>query len=343
MSSNAGMRHIHLLHLAVMSILIASSISAALIRSYSSKPSRDVSSSTPTHRPSRVSGNPATTPRTQAASSILRTLAVRVGERLWRPSRFTSSKVVEALEGGWAPRTRRGHSSSVRRYLNFCHAERVPQDLRLPAVEQVVCAFAASRTGVISGSTARNDLAGLRAWHVRHNQPWPESRRLRIILEGVERLRPCSSIRDERVPVTLDMIRSLVASLSTSNTFDAAVRTCALLAFWGQCRLGELLPESKSSFSAEYHPSQADWYDGQVVSLRLPWTKTTKSKGASVPLLMQSSRTCPVTALRAFASTSSASPANHLFAYRTKLGHQQPLSKRAFLARVNAIWAAEGT
>jgi hypothetical protein len=139
MSSNAGMRHIHLLHLAVVCISIASSISAALIRSYSSKPLQDVSSSTQTHCPSRASGNPATVPRMQAASSILRLLAVRAGEHLWHLSRSTSSKVVEALEGGWAPRTCCGHSSLVQHYLNFCHAKRVPQDLRLPAVKQVVC------------------------------------------------------------------------------------------------------------------------------------------------------------------------------------------------------------
>jgi hypothetical protein len=126
-------------------------------------------------------------------------------------------------------------------------------------------------------------------------------------------------------------------------SFDTTVWSCLVVAFWGQGQLGELLPESGSSFSPEYPPLQMDWCNGQVTILQLPWTKTTWSRGALLQVLTQSSRTCPVAALCTYVSSQAAQQRKtHLFAYLDSLEYCCSLLKCAFLAQVNRIWSADG-
>jgi integrase len=228
------------------------------------------------------------------------------------------------------------------RFRAFCVREHVPEAERFPVSEPVICAFAASRSGLVSGSTARNDVAGVRAFHVARNAAWPASERLRLILEGVERLRPPSSHQPERPPVTLDLLRALADYLDPSSSRDAAILACAFVAFWGQCRLGELLPLSAQAYLLHHQPSRSSWCQDQLDALHLPWTKTTRSKGATVPLFRQSSRTCPVTCLRRFLRDHPAPRRAHLFAYADQGGTARPLVKRVFLARVNQVAATLG-
>ena len=59
------------------------------------------------------------------------------------------------------------NSSSV-----FCDEEHVPEHLRFPADEFVLCAFAASSFKKHAGGTPRSRITALKAWHAAHNVEW---------------------------------------------------------------------------------------------------------------------------------------------------------------------------
>ncbi|KAJ7061776.1 hypothetical protein C8F01DRAFT_1286843 [Mycena amicta] len=79
-------------------------------------------------------------------------------------------KLRNALHHGWATSTATNYGYAVDRFLRFCDAENIPSHLRLPTDEFVLCAFAASGAGIHAGSTARNNIAALKAWHIAQNQ-----------------------------------------------------------------------------------------------------------------------------------------------------------------------------
>jgi hypothetical protein len=247
------------------------------------------------------------------------------------------------LSSGWAPRTIANHMGAVRRYERFCSDINVPKHLVWPAHEPVLCAFAADHAGRVSKSTAQNELAGIKAHHTTLNLPWPDSPRIRMILEGVERSRPAHSLLPARPPVTLDMIRLLVLDLSARPcALDSAVRACATVAFWGQFCLGELLPVSQKTFSPSFHPTLESWHEGQSPTIVLPWTKTTRTRGATIILFRQSSRTCPIANMKQYLACTAPTPGSALFAYKRPDGRRVNLTKRVFLKRVNEVWATHG-
>jgi hypothetical protein len=173
--------------------------------------------------------------------------------------------------------------------------------------------------------------------------PWPDSPCIRMILKGVERSRPAHSILPPRPPVTLDMIRTLVLELSNkASSLDLAVRACAVLAFWGQFRLGELLLTSQKAFSASFHPTTNCWHDGTSPFVALPWTKTTRTRGAAVMVFRQASRTCPIVNMRRYLTRFRPLLGSALFTHHRADGTRVPLTKRVFLERVNTVWAAHG-
>jgi hypothetical protein len=246
------------------------------------------------------------------------------------------------VEGAWAPGTRAGHLNSVARFRRFCIAQRVPQKERFPVSEEVVCAFAAHRAGRVAGATVRNDIAGLHAYHTTHGLPWPISIRLKYIITGVERARPDSSRRALRLPASLAMLRGIYDATDWASDLSVAVFACALVAFWGQFRLGELLSDSIHAFDPALHPTRSAWSGTGNPSIRLPWTKTTRNAGAFVVLPPQPrSRTCPVTAMATMFRTCRA-PANAPLFGHTVDGVFRPLVKRVFLAEVNRIAADLG-
>ena len=99
-------------------------------------------------------------------------------------------RVMRAIKNGWAKSTVKRYSSSIRQYIRFCDMEGIPEHLRFPADEFVLCAFAAASAGIYARSTPRNQLSALKAWHVAHNLSWNGSSRLRYVLNGVHNLTP---------------------------------------------------------------------------------------------------------------------------------------------------------
>jgi len=189
------------------------------------------------------------------------------------------SKLDDAISNSLASSTQRGYNSSIKQFLAFCDSEGVPQSLQLPADEFILCAFAAQSVRRHSGSTATKCIAAVKAWHTSNNVHWNGSKRLAYTLNGVNNLAPDSSFVPPRLPVTTEMLHVLARSLSTSDPLDTAILCCTLIAFWGQCRIGELLCNSQSDISSSNVPrrtniSHSSQKGVSSVTIHLPRTKT---------------------------------------------------------------------
>ncbi|KAJ6448084.1 hypothetical protein C8R47DRAFT_928037, partial [Mycena vitilis] len=100
------------------------------------------------------------------------------------------------------------------------------------------------------------------------------------------------SRRAPRPPINRAMLKALYDSLDFSNPRDVAVFAAACVAFWGQCRLGELLPVSALPAATKFPPRRRHLTPSSrnknSRTLRLPRTKTKKT-GDDVVLVAQDS------------------------------------------------------
>jgi hypothetical protein len=233
----------------------------------------------------------------------------------------------------------------VARFIHFCSEQHVALEFRLPASELLLCAFAASSAGLRSGSTIRNDISAVRAWHITNNVPYFGNIRLNYTLKGLENLTPQSSKRAPRPPITLDMLCILYEGLNLVDPLDACCWAAAVTAFWGQARLGELLSKSQSKFIPGSIPTLLNishpTRNRDAVKLHLPFTKTKGRRGETIYLCPQFGPSNPHSALSTHLLTNDIPPDLPLFSYRTTNGFVA-LTARKLVARCNTIWSIRG-
>jgi hypothetical protein len=183
-------------------------------------------------------------------------------------------------------------------------------------------------------------LLALKTWHMAHNLEWKGSTRLRQVLSGVHNLSPSTSRHMPQLPITALMLFQLVFSLNLSLPFDAAAAACACTAFWGQCRLGELLPISTSvSFSISLSVRSGfkrSIRNPQSCILHLPHTKT-HPHGEEIILVDQNDPVNPITLLKNHIRVNSILKDGLLFSFKVS-GCLVVIDKTSFLRRCNNIW-----
>ena len=252
--------------------------------------------------------------------------------------------VNQAIQNGWAKTTMSRYTGAVEQFIRFCDSEGVPESLRFPADEFILCAFAASSAGVHSRSTPSSRLSALKAWHIAHNVEWKGSSRLRYVLNGVGNLAPRNSRRPPRPPINAKMLTQLIENLDLTSHFDVAVAACAATAFWGQCRLGELLPSSLSSSLSTPIPVRSGFVrslrNPQACLLHLPHTKT-HHHGQDIVIVDQHPPINPISLLKSHLHINNVPSHAPLFSYVSAEGLTS-LTKSAFLQRCNGIWHTLG-
>lgn len=258
-------------------------------------------------------------------------------------SSHAKDQVSRAIQKSWANSTLKRYSGAIKQFIRFCEAEGVPERLRFPADEFVLCAFAASSFGRHAGGTPRSRLSALKAWHAAHNVKWNGSARLRFVLNGVRNSAPSLSKRPPRPPINATMLVLLIQNLDLNSPLDAAIAACAVVAFWGQCRVGELLPLS-SLLPLPPLPTRSDFKrsirNPHSCILRLPSTKTHRA-GQDVVLVDQHSPINPISLLKNHIRVSAVHDSDFLFSFTSSDG-PTPLTKRLFLDRCNEIWSTYG-
>ncbi|KDQ11955.1 hypothetical protein BOTBODRAFT_113579, partial [Botryobasidium botryosum FD-172 SS1] len=234
------------------------------------------------------------------------------------------------------------YSSAISSFVTFCDINNVDPKDHFPASKITLCWFASSFAGLASASSVCNKISTLKAWHTVHNTGWLGGPRLDAMLGGISNLSPPSSSRPKREPVHTHMLSVLHAGLDHSNSLNVAVWAAAATAFWGQCRLGELLAPSISGCDLSVLPSHTSVNLGaSPAQIFLPWTKVTKRKGALIHLPTQYGPSNPASALKVHMRINRAHPDLPLFHYMVG-SLTKPLTKPAFMARCNAIWSKAG-
>ncbi|KAJ4470322.1 hypothetical protein C8J55DRAFT_436280 [Lentinula edodes] len=161
--------------------------------------------------------------------------------------------------------------------------------------------------GKEAGGTVRAKLAAVKNLVSTKGHGWRGGARLREVLNGVERAAPPSSFRPEREPVKVEWLNLLHDNLEASGRtpLNSCAIACADAVFYGQLRLGEVLPHSPLApnyKSAKFPlvsnlnlPARTDREES--AKLRLPCTKTHQSRGESVILINHDVRSNAVHAL----------------------------------------------
>lgn len=240
------------------------------------------------------------------------------------------------------------YDAAVLHFKQWVCAERVVVNLHEPVPEPILCAYAASLAGTYSGGTARSKVAGIKYWHERRDLVWAGSPRLKRILKGVTMCAPPESHRDERPPVTEAMVDEALHELDATRPFDVCVAAAMLVTFWGQLRLGEVLSATRTYDFAALPVGKgvrlranAGGKASQVTTAL--WLPRTKVERSGVWIWLARHYNDPSFALAEHMRTNDIGDDDPLFAYKHDTsGVLVPLTRRAFLSRLNEIWAAAG-
>jgi hypothetical protein len=238
----------------------------------------------------------------------------------------------------------RAYTTSFQRFTAFCTTIGFLVTPSSPVPEQILCQFICSLAASRSGQYIRNELAAIQAFHIINNLPFPDSVRLRYLLKAANKLTPSLSCRSPRQAVSISMLDFLSTALTLSSPFDICCFAVACTAFWGQARLGELLPSSISKLDSSRYPDLSNLQPPSTPAgsrtLRIPFSKTTGSAGASLFLCRQHGPSDAILALSRHISLNS--PATGpLFSFRRN-NILHPLTKSHFLSRVTSLLEPAG-
>lgn len=287
-------------------------------------------------------------PKDTSASRLLLRHAMPPARDAHGISDHVWTRTMHVHDSALAAGTRTNYDGAMRHFRQWLRAERIHWDDETSVPEQVLCAYAASMAGTYSGGTAQSRLGGLRYWHEQRALDWLGSARLRRIVKGVGLAAPLDAHREQRPPVTEAMLDEALNTLDPTRPFDVCVAAAALVMFWGQLRIGEVLSATRSyDFSAL--PS------GKCVKLRadaggLPsqvttalWLPRTKVERRGVWIWLARHYNDPSYALQEHMAVNGIGREDPLFAYKHDTsGLLIALTRNAFLGRLNEIWHAAG-
>ena len=239
--------------------------------------------------------------------------------------------------------SQRKDASRLREFLLFCQGLGISAGNALPAREDILLAWASSYAGRMAGKTVGAKLSAIKKEHERRGLPWYGGDRLRRILKGVEELRPPSSFRSKRAPVTISILEDLNRGFDKSSGLDICIRAVCLLSFFCQLRSGEILPPTKDlkKFNSNRHATFANIAESTAengaCNLHLPWSKTQKARGDDVWIPRQEAPLDPIHAIHKHFIKNKLDKNHPIAAYRDVHGNLVTLTRSKYVRRINEI------
>lgn len=212
-------------------------------------------------------------------------------------SRIAQSQIQHTLKHTWASSTMEKYAYGIQHFIAFCDKENIESCFRLPASKFLLCTFVSSRAGKLAGTTVRNEISAVRAWHILNDSHYHGGLHLNYIFKGVKNLCPESSKRPPRPPITTQMLLFLHADLNLNNPLDAGIQFTASSAFWGQIRLRKILSPIQDNWDPELILSQYHMCPPHTATSsriqHLPNTKVAGRKRENIFLCRQHGPTDP--------------------------------------------------
>lgn len=259
------------------------------------------------------------------------------------------TKYFESQLAAHTDQTRQSYGAGLLRFTQFCDEWQIPESRRMPASAELLATFIASVSGLVSGSSVRTYIEGLRLWHHFNSAEWHGgSLSVKYAKKAATKAGIVHS-RSPRGPITSDHLQALLNGLDISLPRDAAIWAAACAAFWGCRRLGEILPTSQRDFSPVRHVikntsySTASTLEGRAtIAFRFPWSKTTGVKGGQCILTATNDSLCPVSAFANHIKVNKSLPMDApLFAYSNGSSFRF-LLKNDFMTSCNSIFISAG-
>ncbi|KIY54016.1 hypothetical protein FISHEDRAFT_28903, partial [Fistulina hepatica ATCC 64428] len=132
-----------------------------------------------------------------------------------------------SLTSSFTEPTRSSYGAGLLRFHQFCDQNNVSESRRMPIHVTLLASFLGCWSSRVSGSTIKNWLSGLKAWHDINLQPWLGDHTL-------IRLARCLAAREGRLhhcpirqPVTCELLLLLRRGLDIFSPKGAAIWACA--------------------------------------------------------------------------------------------------------------------
>ncbi|KAJ4473996.1 hypothetical protein C8J55DRAFT_433358 [Lentinula edodes] len=280
-----------------------------------------------------------------------RTFRDTTGHSLDLPDEF-AERVQSVLTAGFAESTLETYASGLLAFHVFCDSREITELQRAPCSLDLLQSWIATMAGHYAGTSVKNYVHGVRAWHIIHGIEWKiDKAPIDAMIQGAERLQPERSKRKKRLPFTISYIESILTGLDPNDPFDAACGGCLTTSFYCAARVGELTVPNLRDFSASNHvtPSQmhetSDRNGFKTTILHIPCTKSNQSEGEDIYFSKQLGSSDPDWWLRNQLRVNDPGPSDHLFAYKHLSGRHvtlRPLTKSAFLRRIQKIAQTRG-
>ncbi|KAF7300864.1 hypothetical protein MKEN_01312600 [Mycena kentingensis (nom. inval.)] len=248
-----------------------------------------------------------------------------------------------AISNSLAKSSKSSYAAGLLRFTQYCDRNSIPESMRMPAEPFLLRCFLADSIGSHGLKSAKNWLNGIAHWHHVNVAIWyGKDPSVKHVLRAVDK--DGKFIRPPRGPVSIEHMRCIRDNLDLTTPKGAAYWALSCAAFWGCRRLGELTILSNNAFdpahdvSRSAHITRSSTAGRSVVTIHLPWTKTTGSAGGSLILTSTDDDLCPVCAFDNHIAVNH-SPNEHtpLFAYRSDDGWIPPV-KAPFLAFLCALF-----
>lgn len=250
-------------------------------------------------------------------------------------------KIKEVLQKAYAPATRSTYGVGLYLFHLFCQYKKVDEEHRAPIHQTILACFISSLAGIYGGSTVKNYVYGVRAWHIIHGLPWKvNDDEIKALLTASTKLSPKESARKEKEPWTIAHLTAVCNQMDRSNPEDAAFLACITTAFWGATRLGEVTVPNLDAFDpalhvklrdVEFNVKDRNGFEQTV--LFIPWTKVAKEKGERIFWADQEGIVDPQAALANHLKVNNPPDDGHLFSFEAK-GKRRPMSRNVFIRRM---------
>ncbi|KAJ3831888.1 hypothetical protein F5878DRAFT_654755 [Lentinula raphanica] len=272
------------------------------------------------------------------------TLWKPVNERVLRDSdghelalpREIGERIENVLAAAFANSSLETYAAGLLAFHVFCDSRGIEESQRAPCSVDLLQSWIATMAGNYAGTSIKNYLHGVRAWHIMHGVEWNiDKPTLDTIIRGAERLQPEKSKRKKRQPFTVEYITKILGDLDPRNELDAACGGCLTTSFYCAARV-DFAPDR---FVTPTQIRAATDRNGfQTTVIHIPRTKSSPVEGEDLYFSKQLGETNPDWWLRNHLEVNKPEPTEHLFAYAQTAGRRigrRALTKSAFIQRIH--------
>lgn len=254
------------------------------------------------------------------------------------------------LRGSWGDGTLKSYNSGIVKLYRFADLRKIRREELLPISPSILKAFVvwASRKEVerarddesVKLSTLKTYIAGIKAWHLFHDESYPRhaDEAVKVLLRATRRVESeTQEIEKKRPPVLVSDLVVLLEVLPGQGEKGLAMLTVALVAFWGTARLGELLSDNPKKDLPRWY--DLEWADVRMsVKINLRCAKTAKpGEIQKLDLRRQDSLLDPVSILEEWQAFRFRKPSEELFSILVD-DKRKRLGKQETIKHLRAIW-----